>query len=285
MKRIFITLALFFPTFCGATQTPLEFELIRTPETPGFFAVTLFPSKDAEPIQKPIVFVKNFHAYESKIYTPIVNFLTELGATVTETPSTHKNARVISIGSPLPNSENFSSSDAKKSLEQFEAFSLQKLKPVFFKNLKAEFGGNISDVLQSNNAPLDEKGITFIGKFNKDMRTRMAIVADNGTGPVQFEAPLDLPDKNLSLTPVAEALPQLWEQLHQKERASEQPLLSLFPWIMGGIGIMLLFFVLLLHRRNRDRTAREDETLQAEFPWHTVSAKEDKPSSPPFDIY
>ncbi len=286
MKILLLGLTLLFPILCGATNNSLEFELIRTPETPGFFAVTIFPTKDAQPIQKNITFVKNFTKKESPIYNPVINFLTELGANVLDDfPETSRTTQVVTLGEPLPNSKNFSTHDKKNSLEQFEKFSLQNLKPVFFKNLRAEFGGNIFDVSQSQKNITDDQGVTFIGKFKEDIRTRMALFADDKNSLLHFETPLNLSNKELSHSPLAKELPQLWEQLHQPELLPKEADLSLFPWILGGLGLLLFVIIFIRNAQKKYNTFMEEQNMtQEEFPWKTISKKEESVSSNPFEV-
>jgi hypothetical protein len=286
MKTLFLGLALFLPIFCSATGNSIEFELIRTTETPGFFAVTIFPEKDAQPIQENITFVKNFSKKESKIYKPVVNFLSELGANVTDDfPEKNGTVQIITLGEPLPNSENFSVHDKNTALEQFEIFSLQNLKPVFFKNLRAEFGGNISAVEQSQKNIIGDQGVTFIGKFKEDMRTRMAIIADDEKDSLQFEAPLDLSNKDFSFSPIAKVLPQLWEQLHEKKRLPNESSISFFSWILGGLGLLIFVIIFVNHSRKKYNEFMDDQNkMQEEFPWKTVSSKEDNVHNNPFEV-
>jgi hypothetical protein len=285
MKLLFLGLTLLLPTFCNATNS-LEFELTRTAETPGFFAVTIFPEKDAQPIQKHITFVKNFTEKESITYEPIINFLTELGASIIDKfPEKNNTTQVVTLGAPISHSKNFSISNKNNVLEQFEKFSLQRLKPVFFKNLRAEFGGNISAVAQSQKNITDDQGVTFIGKFKKDIRTRMAIIANDGHNSLQFEAPLNLPNKDFSLSPLAKELPQLWEQLHKTKTETKEPFISFFPWIAGGLGLLIFVIIFINHSRKKyNEFMDEQNVIQEEFPWKTISSEENKKTNNPFDI-
>jgi hypothetical protein len=78
MKKILLG-ALLFPFLCLANSA-LEFELVKTPETPGFFAVTIFSMQEKELLSENITFIKNFSKDEENIYKPVIQFLNELGA-------------------------------------------------------------------------------------------------------------------------------------------------------------------------------------------------------------
>ncbi len=260
MKKLLLAISVIIPLIVAANNA-LEFEVVRTTETPGFFAITLFPAKDAQPLHERIVFIKNFSDEESNIYNPIVNFLTELGVKIISTaPSKSETIQVITLGDPLPNSENFVSHDEKKSLEQFEQFSVQNLKPVFFRNLRTEFGGNISSVTQSEKNIIGDNGVTFIGKFEKDIRTRMAIIADDETQSLQFEIPINLPNRTLSQSPFAKELPQLWEQLQIKNKSFlPSPSYSFLPWMIGGIALIVLVIMFIRHTLKKHREFLEEQ--------------------------
>jgi hypothetical protein len=285
MKKLFIGIILLFPSLCGANQS-LEFELVRTAETPGFFAVTIFPSRDTEPLHERIAFVKNFSPEEQEKYEPIVSFLTELGAKVVDTlPTESQTLQVVTLGNRVADEQNFHINNENSPLEQFEYFSLQNLKPIFFRNLRAEFGGNISAVEQSHENVIGDEGVTFIGKFEKDMRTRMAIVADDATNSLEFEAPLDLSNTDLSRSPLAPELPQLWEQLQQKEESSSSTsTISWFPWILGGIGILILVIVFMRNSMKKyNAFLKKQDSFQEELPWKKISKEADTYSNP-FEI-
>ena len=287
MRKIFWGFLLILPTLCSANNS-LEFELVRTVETPGFFAVTLFPSLEAQPIQKETVFVKNFSPEQSSQYKPILSFLKELGARIIDPPvQNDSHVTLVSLGKPIATEKNFHLKNEEDPLDAFEQFSLQELQPVFFQNIHADFGGNISAVEQFQTSVIGDAGVTLIGKFEEDMRTRMHIQAQQGERTLEFEAPLNLNDATLSNSPIAAELPQLWEQLQKKTppvSSSSFPLLSLFPWILGGIGILLLIYIFIRRSLKRYNTFLEDqESLQEELPWQQISKKEEPPTNP-FEI-
>ena len=287
MKKIFWGIILLFPTLCIANHS-LEFELVRTVETPGFFAVTLFPSLETQPIQKETVFVKNFPLEQSNKYEPILSFLKELGAQIVDPPiQNDSHATLVSLGEPIATEKNFHLKNEDDPLDTFEKFSLQELQPVFFQNIHADFGGNISAVEQFQTSIIGDTGVTFIGKFEKDMRTRMHIVAQKGEHSFEFESPLNLNDTTLSNSPMVAELPQLWEQLQKKTpsvSSSSFPFLSLFPWILGGIGILLLIYIFIRRSLKRYNTFLKDqESLQEEFPWQQITKSEEGHNNP-FEI-
>lgn len=287
MKKLFWGILFLIPTLCSGSNN-LDFDLLRTEETPGFFSVTVFPDEETKPIPKEIEFVKNFPKTETKKYAPILSFLTELGATIIESPSQKTDhTQIISIGNSFGNETNFELHDNKNPLDAFEEFSLQKLQPTFFQNIHAEFGGNIHNVEQLHTNIVGDKGITFIGKFEKDMRTRMLLHANQEETDIEFEIPLNLQDKMLSHSPIAKELPQLWEQLHNK-KTNILPTkwdFSFFPWILGGIIILILIGIFVRRSLIKyNHFLETQDTLQEELPWRTVSTKTENTPSNPFEI-
>lgn len=287
MKKIFWGIIFLFPTLCIANNS-LEFELVRTAETPGFFAVTIFPSLEMQPIQNETVFVKNFPLEQANKYEPIISFLKELGAQIIDPPvQNNSHVTVVSLGEPIATEKNFHLKNKEDPLDAFEKFSLQELQPIFFQNIHADFGGNISAVKQSQTSIIGDTGITFIGKFEKDMRTRMHIIAQKGKHSFEFEAPLNLNDTTLSNSPLAAKLPQLWEQLQKKDSPVSLPsfpLFSLFPWILGGIGILLLIYIFIRRSLKRYNTFLENqESIQEELPWQQIAKNKDVNNNP-FEI-
>lgn len=286
MKRLFWCFLILIPSFCNGSNS-LDFDLIRTEETPGFFSVTVFPEKEMQPIQKEIIFVKNFSKLDTKKYAPILSFLTELGATVVNSPITESNTRqIVSIGNSFGNEKNFSLNKNENPLDSFEAFSLQNLQPVFYQNIYAEFGGNISQVEQFKTNIIGDRGVTFIGKFKKNMRTRMVLLANQSEQHIQFELPLNLSDASLSSSPIAKELPQLWEQLHNKKNdiSSTKNNFSFFLWILAGMGTLL--FVGIFIRKSLTKYNQfweEQESPQEELPWQQIK-KEKNIASNPFEI-
>jgi hypothetical protein len=287
MKKLFWGVLILIPALCNGNNS-LDFDLIRTEETPGFFSVTVFPDEKTQPIEKEIVFVKNFSKLETKKYAPILSFLTELGATIIESPPLETNTKqMVSLGDSFENEKNFSLNETQNPLESFEEFSLQNLQPVFFKNIHAEFGGNVSQVEQFKTNIIGDTGVTFIGKFEKDMRTRMLLQADReGEERIQFELPLDLSDTTLSASPVANELPQLWEQLHHKKREipSTKINFTFFPWMLAGIGILLLVGIFIRRSlRKYNQFLEDQDSIQEELPWQQIKKTEDTYTNP-FEI-
>lgn len=290
MKKIFWILVLILPSLCGAINNDIEFDFVRTAETPGFFSVTLLPSLEAQPIESRFVFVKNFPQKKASHYEPILSFLTELGAKVVEAvPNDFQDTQeIVSLGETITDEKNFHITDTAHSLDEFEQFSLKNLKPVFFQNITAEFGGNISVVEQFQKNIIGDEGVTFIGKFEKDMRTRMAINAENGEEILQFDMPLPLNDTTFSLSPLAKELPELWSQLRNKKDNSHRKIhyMQWFPWIIGGIGIIFLLFLFIRSSIRKYNTfLEEQENAHEELPWKTVSQSQaEKTPNNPFEL-
>ncbi len=287
MKKLLLSFLL-IPIICTANES-LEFEFVKTTEAPGFFAVTIFPTQDELSYNKDIIFVENFPKEEHDTYEPILQFLTEIGAKVLNTlPLETGSKNIVSLGDPISDSKNFHLQNKENVLEQFEQFSLHNLNPFSFQNLQAEFGGNISAVTQPKNLIAGEKSTTFIGKFEKDIRTRMVITADNEYESLQFETPLDFTDPQFSLSPLAKQLPSIWEQLHTKKAPPLHSPFALLPWILGGLALLILVILFIRYTqkkyRNFLRRQEEEDYIHEELPWKTVSSRDNDTSNNPFEI-
>jgi hypothetical protein len=198
-----------------------------------------------------------------------------------DTKSTH----FVSLGDPIAGSKNFHLKNKENSLEKFEYFSLHNLKPIFFQNLRTEFGGNISEVSKLEQGITSDPGITFIGKFEKNIRTRMVIISEDRNEFTQFEAPLDLTDSVFSLSPLAKELPSLWEQLHQKtEKSSSSNSFPLLLWIGGVILFILCIIFIRYTRRKYKNFCEQEENIHEELPWRTISSQDNNTSNNPFNV-
>lgn len=282
MKKILLGLAIVLSPLSTHASAQLEYQLIRTPETPGFFAVTIYPSQNSTPLQENYVFIKNFRADQQTNYIPVLDFLNEIGANVLpQTPTTEETKNIVTLGENISTEKNFQTKTPDSALEEFENFALKNLQPTYLRNINAEFGGNISSISQSQQNLTGDNGITFIGKFEKDRRTRMAITAEDDNNYINFETPLDLRDLTLSNHPLAKELPHIWEDMQPKKIISSNNLLELFPWILGSIGLLILGIIFIRRTQQRyQEFLEEQETLQTELPWSQIKKTEATPTNP-----
>ncbi len=286
MKIFFGILTAFFSIFCNDVWAQnIEFETIRTVETPGFFLVKIFPASQNEPLKIQNVFVKNFDKKEADVWQEILTILNDFeGKIIDKTQfkniKTNARNRIIFLGTPHEDYLNFAPQDASKIFEEFETFARENLGPVFFQNLSVEFGGNVSEVFPSKIDFLGESGAVFVGKFERPMKTRILIRTITSVGEIEAFAAIDLQNETLAKHPLAENLPKIWEKFWRVANGKIVTNLngkwfSFFPWILGGIGIVL---IILAFRSKKEKTI--DELLEDSN--SSVSPK--FKGNPPFEV-
>ena len=275
MKKITLTLlSVLFPVISLAQN--FEFEVIRTEESPGFFAVRLFPPQGLSPIEIHDIFVQNITQHEGA-YTELISTLQSWGLTVVEKEQIpeyiqDKNVRIIVLGKAIDGFLNFHIEDPQYVSQEFEKFALEHLGPVFFQDIRFQFGGNISEVIPTQITYWGGQELLLVGKFEKPMRTYAEIIGVSSEGEVLASAILDL--RTFYNTPLAYELGDLWEQRLQGDTEENYDLfwLSAFSWILGGGGFLLLAFVLLTQikkKRTRDSLFDHYDTrdLEEELPF------------------
>jgi len=254
MKKIFLSfiLSLSFLSF-GVKAESLEYELIRTPETPGFFAVRIFPGKDLKPRKIKNIFIKNFKTEEeSKIFAPLVAKISEK-AEVLEKEEIVKylkndNARIVVLGGDIyPRFLQFIPENPDTLFKDFKDFSKNFLGPVYLQNIKVSFGKNISDVLPAYIPFLTEKSTFFIGKFESPEKTIMHLKASGEDYTLETKDFLNL--ENFTPHVSAEALPSLWEEIYKSyepevRNKNSRSLfwVNVFPYLLLFLGFLSLFF-------------------------------------------
>ena len=258
MKKVLILfLSLFFPLI-GFAQN-FEFETFRTEESPGFFGIRIFPGTHLTPIEIKNVFVKHFSKNEEAIYSELISLLEGFGLTVINKEELHqfshqKGIRIIILGAPLETFLNFTQDPEVDTLEHFENFTRKHLGPVFFQDVRFQFGGNISQVIPAQISFWGEEELLLVGKFEKAMRTYVEIIGVNSEGEVMASAILDLRD--FQNVPIAYALPEIWEERLGAQKSTEHHnlfWLSVFSWGLGGIGFFLLLFVFISRIKKKDK--------------------------------
>lgn len=258
MKKVFIFLfTLSFP-FVVFGQN-FEFEVFRTEETPGFFGIRIFPGKTLAAMDIKDVFVQNYPEDEKDIYGSLIPTLRNYRLQVIDTDqleefSNNKRLRITILGEEIEGFLNLKLSSKESASADFQKYLLENLGPTFFQDVRFNFGGNISEVLPSQISYWGGEEIFLVGKFEKPMRTYAEIVGVTTEGEVMASAIFDL--RSYLDVPIAHDLPDIWEErLRASEEKEDYDLfwLPLFSWILGGLGGIILVFVLISQvRQNRN---------------------------------
>lgn len=272
-----------------------EFEVVRTPEVPGFFMVQVFPTSDAAPLDTQTVFVENFEENNAERYRSLEPLLLESGSLVVSRDqltefSLMPDIRLAILGNSIGEIPTLTLTDEDDAFEVFETFQTEHLQPVFLKNLSTEFGGNISDVFIDTSEFSGEYPAVVVGKFEKSMRTRMLVEGDSAVGALRLESPLPLNDETLSEHPLSAHLPGLWEKMSTPETDPDEPsdwrlmCLNWFPVVLVVLGILILVGWFARARR-KYREDLEDDDFGDETPVnHTNTPYPSAPQSPPFEL-
>ncbi len=250
----------------------LEYEVIRTESSPGFFAVRIFPGKDLSPKHIEDVFITNFsNNSEKRRFKTLVKELENLGAKVL-TPEESREYlfreefRLIVLGGDsIEGFTQFQPAPNVDIMESFTEFTVNFLGPIYLQNINAQFGGNVSEVIPDNIPYLNDKSAYFIGKFDRPMRTRMAIEAEYGDEAFMANFPIDL--ENYQAHELSSSLPSLWESLQKKDTAqvkaiSQKWLINAFPIVLFLLGGLLIFI------SSRGRQKSKKDTFDDKF-WNT----------------
>ncbi len=244
-----------------------EFETIRTEESPGFFALRLFPTPNTSPIEIQDIFVKNYDKKNEKKYEDLLIVLGEFGAKIIEPKELldyefQSRNRFIFLGKGQDDHLNFQASSAKTALDEFEDFATENLGIVFYENVKLDFGGNISEVYPPKIDYWGTEPVLIVGKFEKPMRTLTQISAISSEGEVVATSIIDL--REFFPDPMAVDIPDIWEKMSAPEKTTKEPTwitffwMSIFPWILGLIGV-IIFFLYLLSKFLRYKAKKSDD--------------------------
>ncbi len=229
----------------------LEFNVVRTSHSPGFFAVKLYPGSHLVPLDIHDVYVKNYDDNKAMIYQELILMLNELGTNVIEENEVAEYlsdpyTRLIFLGNEKEGYLNFKAIDANLLMEDFENFSTENLGSIFLQDIQIDFGGNISDVYYENLEFLGNGPVLAIGKFARPMRTRMVVSGVSNKGELNATAIADL--RTYTEDPLVQLLPDMWEELaNPPVPKSDKPSwwFAIFPWGLGLIGILIVSFSLL----------------------------------------
>lgn len=281
-KWIFSLLALFLLSGSVASAQQFEFETVRTPEVPGFFLVTVFADPHARPIPTYDIFVQNFDEEEARRYEPLLAILPDVGIQNLsreefEEISLPPDTRVTALGDPIEGVERTFQVEAEDDIfAAFEIFSAQELPPIFLQDLEATFGGNISDVLVEKHYFTGEKPITIVGKFERPMKTRMELSGVTAEGEVKLSAPVPLHDETYTQSPLANDLPEIWEELAQEDTPEENttPWWTASFWFPLGIAVVAIIVFVLLFRSLRKKYQNfQENQITEEEPLHSESGE------------
>lgn len=293
MKNWFKVLLLSIIGLQTVSAQSLELELLRTPEAPGFFTVRIFPDPSLQPIPLQNVFVKNYDQSRAEQYAELLPIIQELGGKIIERDDliNHNNAynRITLLGGTRnPELLYFRTQEGADILETFDRFSRANLGPVYLKNIKAEFGGNISDVLPAQFNFMGESPAFFVGKFKKEMKTRLQLTATSSEGEITAITPLDL--THYEPHEFGDQLPEIWEDLYKQSIQTEEeppipgdtPWLNIFPWVLGLLGLIFIFIAIQTRRKNTVHTSKHELEDVPESFWHQPKEKVDE--AMPFHI-
>ena len=254
MKKIALFLCSIFLPIISFAQN-FEFEVFRTAESPGFFGIRLFPGRELSPLEIKDVFVINFKESE-EAYLKLTAMLENFGLSFINKDEINeyklkKNTRLIILGEPIDGFLNFRLNSEEYILKDFEEFALEHLGPIYFQDVRIQFGGNISEVIPSQTDYWGGQELLLVGKFEKPMRTYTEIVGVSREGEIMASAVLDL--RTFYDVPIAYELPNIWEERLTGEKKENYNLfwLSVFSWLLGGGGVLLLIFIFFLQRKKR----------------------------------
>ncbi len=246
------------PTALHAYQ--FEVETLRTKESPGFFALRIYPDPTAKTLPTQDVFIRNFAAENEAHYEEILNILSESGAVVidkselTSEVYLQENIRLIILGEPEGNLLHFEA-PPEGGLEAFEIFSQEFLTPVLFQDITLDFGGNISDVYTDTQQFWGPNEIFIIGKFRRPMRTYSRIKGLSAHGEFLATSIIDL--RKSHPDPLSERLPEIWEQFAfppQSQEPHDIQWLFIFPWIIGIVGLSFIGLAFANRRPHRKKS-------------------------------
>jgi len=250
-----LALALSFSSFSAVSAQNIAYEVIRTEEAPGFFALRVYPGSDLPELEVETVFVENFrHKRERKQFASLSQNLKEAGLQVlSATEATafvdDEYYRLVLLGGPKqarwlqfnpPINQNLN--------EAFEMFSLTKLGPVYLSNIKAEFGGNVQQVRPDQAPFLDDKSTYFVGQFEKEMKTKVTITGETPDITVQADGVMDL--STYKTHQGSTVLQTLWNDLKPNQSDTNKASIEFdikklitnsFPFLLAILGLSIMY--------------------------------------------
>lgn len=249
----------------------VEVQLLRSSEVPGFFAVTVQPPENGEAMFIQDIYVLHFDPKESQLYEPLFSMIESQGGLLVERDrineyATAKYNRIIYLGlnEKAPKARQFVAADPETVERDFLLFRREELGPVYMQDLVLSHGGNISEVYPRRHDFLTDQAVTFVGKFEAPMKTRVTVQAVTSAGLVETDFPLDL--GNEGLIAKRNNLAEYWDEVRIWDERTEIPSdgkwkdqwQSYFPYILALVGGGLVFVGLFMFRNKRD----EDELME-----------------------
>ena len=273
MKRLTSLLLLILSALSLTQAQNIGYEVIRTQESPGYFALRVYPGDQLPPLEVETVFVENFTSKaERKQYKLLSQAILNSGTQVISSTQAallvdSPNYRLVLLGGPAQNRWlQFKANTNSDIIKKFEDFSQTKLGPVYLSGLKADFGGNIEQVRPEEAPYLDESSVYFVGKFDRPIKTRVSLSGETNDLVVQADGVMDL----TTFTPhqASGVLPQLWKDLNPTTVAEgwniKKIITNSFPILLALIGLAIMW---LASRPSKLRTGMADQ-LTDEF-WRT----------------
>lgn len=301
MKRLLASFACLLLSFNQTQAQNIAYEVIRTAEAPGYFALRVYPGENLPALEVETVLVENFsNKAERRQFTDLIINLKKTGLKVLAAENAtalvnDENYRLVLLGGPKQTRWlQFSPVELLPIEEQFEMFSLTKLGPVYLSNLQANFGGNVSQVRPDQVPYLDDKSTYFVGQFEKPIKTRINLRGETPDLTVSADGVMDL----TTFTPheASSILAQLWTELNPADPFKEirdfnfnfkKLTTNLFPFLLAFIGLLLMYISM---RPNRYKTGMADaldemfwrtpieetplyQSWEKNFPWELTDAE------------
>jgi hypothetical protein len=248
----------------------LDFDFIRTEESPGFFALQIYPSEDLKPIPVKYIFVRNYPENLAEKFRILEDFLREEAFVVIDWEQREKflaeanqAVRWVYLGEreritdlafmPVDTSE-------EAMLKSLEIFLQRELDPVYLRNIRIEMGGNVQQLLPETVAYIGRNPEIFVGKFSEERLTRMRIFAETLEGERFVEVPLDFSIK--ANHPLRENLGEIWEEYFSfsSRRSSiiyDKRWVKFFPYILAFFGIVFIFLAIFSWGRRSPLVGRQ----------------------------
>lgn len=257
-------------SFTGNLQAQnFEFETLRTPQSPGFFMVRIFPGEGNPTLPTDFVFVQGYPDEERALYEKTFPLIQEIKGKIIRPEnifsSAHKdNSLIIWLGEKNPDFLSLVLHDPQTAEKDFEEFVQKNLIGIVMKNIKVDFGGNIESVLPSKIPPIAQEPIFIVGKFVHPRKTQMTISGEIYGGWVEADEPLDLHDESLSDSVLATQIPDIWESLWQEENLPASPKKdlwtsiswlhwnNLFPFFLFLLGVLSFWLAIRNSQKNED---------------------------------
>lgn len=272
MKKLgLLILGIFFTTGLNAQMPGYNF--IHSGEKDGYFRIQLTLPYNQKPLNIEDVFVINYPQKQQKHYRDILRTIQNFGGTVITKErfeKTHQHEtmkRYVFLGSSHEDYLSFSIPKQNK-LETFDTFLVTQLLPVYMKDVELRFGGNIYEVYPDKINFLHDNNNLIVGRFKKQMKTRLELRANTPEGYIITNTLLDFTNPIYTTDPEGDYLQELWEDAKQYHDQNTQEKLNhffrwtnLFPLVLFLMGISIICFGLIMFGRR----LKEESVLPDDF--------------------